>query len=73
MKTSTYLLEKVRVLTKEHKNKFHVFTRNNEEIVNTLTTTGFSAEQIEFIFMVINKVREILELTFLDKERKLDI
>jgi myosin heavy subunit len=73
MKTNTYLLEKVRVLTKEHKNKFHVFTRSNEEIVDTLTTVGFSAEQIEFIFMVVNKVREILELTFLDKERNLDI
>lgn len=73
MKTNIYLLEKVRVLTKEHKNKFHVFTRSNEEIVDTLTTVGFSTEQIEFIFMVVNKVKEILELTFLDKERNLDI
>jgi myosin heavy subunit len=73
MKTNTYLLEKVRVLTKEHKNKFHVFTRSNKEIVDTLTTVGFNTEQIEFIFMVVNKVREILELTFLDKEHKLDI
>ena len=73
MKTNTYLLEKVRVLTKENKNKFHVFTRSNEEIVDTLTTVGFSTEQIEFIFMVVNNVRKILELTFLDKEHKLDI
>jgi myosin heavy subunit len=73
MKISTYLLEKVRVLTKEHKNKFHVFTRSNEEIIDTLTTVGFNAEQIEFIFMVVNKVREILKLTFLDTNNKLDI
>jgi len=73
MKTNTYLLEKVRVLTKEHKNKFHVFTRSNKEIVDILTKVGFNAEQTEFIFMVVNKVREILELTFLDKEHKLDI
>ena len=73
MKINTYLLEKVRVLTKEHKNKFHVFKSDNKEIVDTLTKVGFSTEQIEFIFMVVNKVLEILELTFLDKEHKLDI
>jgi myosin heavy subunit len=73
MKINTYLLEKVRVLTKEHKNKFHVFKSSNEEIVDTLTKVGFSTEQIEFIFMVVKKVQEILELTFLDKDHNLDI
>jgi myosin heavy subunit len=73
MKINTYLLEKVRVLTKDDKSKFHIFNKldiNNK--LDILTKVGFSNEQIEFIYSIVSKVSNILGLTFIDKD-KLDI
>ena len=62
MKTSVYLLEKIRVLSKEGIGRFHVFNKERDEIKKILEKSGFQEDNINFIFSIVDTIKEIINL-----------
>ena len=70
MKTSIYLLEKVRIVEKNSIGRFHIFNKDRNKTEEILKKAGFIEENINFIFKIVDIVNEIINLDFKDNKKK---